>query len=251
MSAERIPRYQQVKDLIKQQISDGTLKAHDRVPSENELVRSTGVSRMTANRALCELTDEGIVERVAGSGTFVADLRARSTLLEVRNIAEEVALRGHTHTARVVRLERVTADAETATALKLGASANVLHARLVHYENGAPIQLEDRYVIASFASEFMQQDFAQETPSAYLSTIAPLQDAEHVVRAEQPDRHVREHLDMAKGEPCLLVVRRTWSKDRPVTFARLYHPGSRFELAGHVLSPGRRGLRAADTKTSR
>ena len=55
------PRYLQLKELIIRQISAGTLQPRDRVPSENELVDATGVSRMTANRALRELNDEGSV----------------------------------------------------------------------------------------------------------------------------------------------------------------------------------------------
>ena len=64
MKSQLKPRYQHIKDLIIEQISKGELRPHDRVPSENELVESTGVSRMTANRALRELTNEGIVTRI-------------------------------------------------------------------------------------------------------------------------------------------------------------------------------------------
>ena len=53
------PRYQELKDFIIEKISSGELKPTDRVPSENELVESKNVSRMTANRALRELDDEG------------------------------------------------------------------------------------------------------------------------------------------------------------------------------------------------
>ncbi|MGY8794453.1 MAG: GntR family transcriptional regulator, partial [Woeseiales bacterium] len=59
MSTTSVPRYRQVKELIIRRISNGELRPRDRVPSENELVDSTGVSRMTANRALRELNDEG------------------------------------------------------------------------------------------------------------------------------------------------------------------------------------------------
>ena len=86
------PRYQQLKDLIIERISSGELQPTDRVPSENELVESMQVSRMTANRALRELDSEGYVERVAGRGTFVSDFRSQSHLLEVRNIADEIRL---------------------------------------------------------------------------------------------------------------------------------------------------------------
>jgi DNA-binding transcriptional regulator YhcF (GntR family) len=105
VSGSEKPRYQQLKELIIERISSGELQPRDRVPSENELVDATGVSRMTANRALRELNDEGVVERVAGKGTFVAELKADSHLLEVRNIADEIRQRGHRHTARVLLLE--------------------------------------------------------------------------------------------------------------------------------------------------
>lgn len=243
MTGSTIPRYRQVKELIIRRISSGELKPRDRVPSENELVDSTGVSRMTANRALRELTDEGYVERVAGVGTFVADLKSASHVLEVRNIADEIAARGHTHTASVQVADEILADATAAAALRTDIDTPLLHVRLVHYENELPIQIEDRYVIPDFAPAFLEQDFSTITPSAYLSSIAPLQEAEHVVRAIVPDEPTRLSLDMSAGEPCLVVTRRTWTGDRPVTFARLCHPGNRFELSGHYAPPGADALR--------
>ena len=243
MSAARKPRYQELKDVIIERILTGSLRPHDRVPSENELVESAGVSRMTANRALRELTKEGYVERVAGSGTFVADLRATSHPLEVRNIADEVSLRGHEHSSTVLKHESVVADGPTSEALKIKRRQRVFHVQLVHHEDGLPIQLEDRYVVRDFSPDFLAQDFAERTPSAYLSEISPLQEAEHVVRAELPSTRIREHLQMAKGEPCLVVARRTWGEGRPVTYGRFYHPGSRFELSGHYLPPGRQSDR--------
>jgi GntR family histidine utilization transcriptional repressor len=114
----------------------------------------------------------------------------------------------------------------------------VFHLLLVHYENRAPIQLEDRHVVADFAPDCLEQDFRCLTPSAFLTAISPLQEAEQVVRAEQPNAAVRQHLQMADDEPSLVVIRRTWSHGRPVTFARLHHPGSRYELTGHYTPPG-------------
>lgn len=226
------PRYQQVKDLIIERISTGELKPSDRVPSENELVTAMSVSRMTANRALRELTDEGWVERVAGSGTFVAEMRAQSHVLEVRNIAEEIAARGHQHTSRLLRGSRQHARGEVARALHVEQGSDVFHLLLVHYENGLPIQVEDRHVVASFAPDCLDQDFSATTPSAYLTSVAPLAEAEQIVRAQLPNAAVRGYLEMPGDEPALVVLRRTWSGGRPVTFTRLHHPGSRYELTG-------------------
>lgn len=238
MSGPPKPRYQELKELIIGQISSGVLRPCDRVPSENELVDRTGVSRMTANRALRELDHEGYVERIAGVGTFVADLKAASHVLEVRNIADEIERRGHRHSATVLVKEKRRAHRDTASALQIEDDSEVFYLELVHHENSIPIQVEQRYVLRAFAPDCMQQDFTAITPSAYLSAISPLQEAEHVVRAVMPDEEIRTNLEMEPLEPCLVVSRRTWAHGRPVSFARLYHPGSRFELSGHFVPPG-------------
>lgn len=249
MSAQPIPRYRQLKEQIVDRISSGDLRPRDRVPSENELAESAGVSRMTANRALRELHDEGYVERIAGVGTFVADLKAASHVLEVRNIADEIAHRGHRHSADVLAATRERCSREVARALQPARGDDVFHLLVVHRENGAPIQYEDRYVLASFAPDCMQQDFTRITPSAWLSAISPLQEARQVVRAVMPDERIRRTLQMKEREPCLMVRRLTWARQRPVTLARLYHPGDRFELTGHYAPAGiRQPRRVLETK---
>ena len=232
------PRYQQLKDFIIEQISSGELRPLDRVPSENDLVESKSVSRMTANRALRELNDEGYVERIAGRGTFVSDFRSRSHLLEVQNIADEIASRGHTHSSAVLRQSKQHARGEIAKALHVEQGTDVFRLLLVHSENDVPIQVEDRYVLASFAPDCLKQDFEGITPSAYLTGVAPLQEAEQAVRASIPNSATRQQLNMSDDEASLVVIRRTWSAGRPVTFARLHHPGSRYELMGHYTPPG-------------
>jgi len=232
------PRYQQLKDLIIQRISTGELQPSDRVPSENELVEAMSVSRMTANRALRELNDEGYVERIAGRGTFVSDFRSQSHLLEVQNIADEIAGRGHNHSCTVIRQSRQHARGEVARALHVEQGTDIFHLQLVHHENALPIQVEDRHVLASFAPDCLTQDFEAVTPSAYLTSVAPLQEAEQLVRAAMPNRAIRQQLNMDEGEPALVVIRRTWSQGHPVTFARLHHPGNRYEMTGHYTPPG-------------
>ena len=164
MSAAAKPMYQQLKDLIIGRISNGELRPADRVPSENELVEAMNVSRMTANRALRELTDEGYVRRVAGRGTFVADLRAGSHVLEVQNIADEIGHRGHEHTAEVLRQSLQHARGEIARALHVDQGTDVFHLLLVHRENGMPIQVEDRHVRAGLPRSGFHDGDAKRLP---------------------------------------------------------------------------------------
>ena len=98
MAKSDLPAYEQVKAFIKQHIGSGEWRPGDPVPSEAALMQQFGISRMTVNRALRELAGEGLVTRVQGSGTRVAQLHRISSKLTIRDIHEEVAERGHVHT---------------------------------------------------------------------------------------------------------------------------------------------------------
>jgi GntR family transcriptional regulator, histidine utilization repressor len=226
------PRYKQVKSHILRLIGDGHLEPNDRVPSEHELVDQLGVSRMTVNRALRELAEGGIVVRLAGVGTFVADTRPHSDVLRVRNIADEIESRGHVHSATIITLEEVAADERLVERLAVRPGDKLFHSVILHLESGQPIQVEDRYVCPLLAPDYLEIDFTTVTPNVYLSRVAPLHTAEHVIRALLPTAKVRRLLKMDKDEPCLVIRRRTWSDGRPVSMAELSHPGSTYELIG-------------------
>jgi GntR family histidine utilization transcriptional repressor len=233
MSATPMPLYEKVKNHVLRRIRSGEWRPGARVQSEHELVRELKVSRMTANRAIRELERSGVVSRIAGVGTFVADFRAAGHPLQIRNIASEIRERGHVHRAAVIRLESTRASAMVRERLALGAGAQeVFHSVIVHFENDLPLQVEDRYVHAALAPGYLEVDFNAVTPYEYLMEVAPLQRVEHVVRAVVPDARIRRLLGLAVAEPALLVDRITWSRGARASFALLYHPGSRFELRG-------------------
>jgi GntR family histidine utilization transcriptional repressor len=226
------PLYLKVKTHILDNIGSGKWGAATRVPSENEIVKSFGVSRMTANRALKELRDEGVLVRIAGVGSFVADRHLRAHPLEIRSIADEIRERGHVHRAEIVSLERVRAVGELCEDFGVAPHSELYGSVIVHFENDRPVQLEDRYVSPQLAPDYLTVDFNRTTPYDYLIKAAPLQEAEHLLRAVMPDERTRKLLTMKRNEPCLLVIRRTWTHGRIASVARLYHPGSRYEMSG-------------------
>ncbi|MBP0635872.1 histidine utilization repressor [Cupriavidus sp. AcVe19-6a] len=230
------PLYARVKQHISSRIADGSWPPHHRVPSEAELVEALGVSRMTVHRALRELTAEGMLVRLQGVGTFVAEPKLRTALYAVNNIANDIAARGHRHHARVVSVQEERAGAAQAVALDVPLEQRVFHSVIVHYEDDVAIQLEDRYVNALVAPDYLEQDFSRETPYQYLTRVAPLTEGEHVVEAVLAHPEECALLDIDKGEPCLLIRRRTWSAGRVVTSVRLVHPGSLHRLEGRFTS---------------
>jgi GntR family histidine utilization transcriptional repressor len=226
------PAYAQVKNFIQQHISSGEWRPGDPVPSESALMQQFGISRMTVNRALRELTAQGMVVRHQGSGTFVAELHRIASNLTIRDIQEEVMERGHVHTARVLLSIAEKADAQLAQSLGLRAGAKVFHTVLVHLENGIPIQYEDRYVNPAAAPQYLQSDFTQTTPTRHLLSEAPLTEATYSIEACLPTPEQARHLAVGLREPCLAQVRRTVSGAHVASLVRLVYPGSRYSFAG-------------------
>ena len=226
------PAYLQVKTFIQQHISSGEWRPGDPVPSEAMLMQQFGISRMTVNRALRELNQEGMVTRVQGSGTFVAELHRIASNLTIRDIQEEVVERGHVHAARVLLSQTEKADAALAKSLGLRTGARVFHTVLVHLENGVPIQLEDRYVNPAAAPQYLKTDFSQTTPTRHLLTEAPLTEASYSIEACLPTPEQVKHLEISAREACLAMVRRTVSGAHVASVVRLVYPGSRYSFAG-------------------
>jgi GntR family histidine utilization transcriptional repressor len=202
------------------------------MPSEADLVAQFGVSRMTVHRALRELQDAGLIERVQGVGTFAAQLHRVSSTLTIRDLHSEIVARGHRHHAEVHLARQEPAGAALAARLGLAENAPVFHTLIVHHENGVPLQCEDRYVNPACAPGYLGVDFTQTTPTHYLLEVAPLWEAQYSIEASAPTAREAKLLGIARGEPCLIVVRRTVSRGVPITLARLVHPGSRYQIDG-------------------
>lgn len=226
------PAYLQVKEFVQQHISSGEWRPGAPVPSEATLMQQFGISRMTVNRALRELSAEGMVTRVQGLGTFVAELHRIASNLTIRDIQEEVLERGHVHAARVLLSQTEKAAAALAKSLGLRTGARVFHTVLVHLENGVPIQLEDRYVNPAAAPQYLKTDFSQTTPTRHLLIEAPLTEASYSIEACLPTPEQVKHLEISAREACLAMVRRTVSGAHVASVVRLVYPGSRYSFAG-------------------
>ena len=237
------PLYQRIKDYVLRHIESGDWKLDHQIPAESELVRQFKASRMTVNRALRELANDGRISRHPGLGSFVTGVRPKSELLLIRSIAEEIAERGHTHSAKVhlCRVENKV-DISLTEAFRLPAGSPLFHTVIVHCENGLPLQLEDRYVNPRLMPHYLDADFRTSTPNQVLASVAPVKEAEHTVEAILPDARACKLLKIRPHEPCLLVYRAASIEGGVSSIAWLTYPGSRYRIGGTFSSHQGEGL---------
>jgi GntR family histidine utilization transcriptional repressor len=185
---------------------------------------------MTVHRALRELSDEGLVTRLQGVGTFVSVPQPKSPLIHIADIADDITARGHRHTMRLVKLDAIRANEDLASIFEERVGVRLFLSVVVHMEDGVPLQLEERFVSPFFAPNYLAQDFSKETTTHYLRSIAPATEVEHAVSAIKPDAKTSRLLQIDRSEWCLRLTRKTWVGTTPTTKNYFTYPGSRYSL---------------------
>ena len=224
----------QIRSYVLDHIMSGEWLPNHRIPSEHKFAELFQVNRLTAHHALKELGREGHITRVRGRGTSVAAPRTPLSTLEIIDIAHEIENRGNRHSMRVVQKVTRAATAVDAKRLRIARGSRLFHTTVLHLENDRPLELEDRLVNAELVPQFLMLDLSKQTAYSYLLGKFPYFEGAHSVRAIEANTMQRELLDLQPGEPCLELERTTWLGKRVVTWARLLHPGLRFEVVGRL-----------------
>lgn len=224
------PLYEQIKAVIEKRIHEAAWPPDFQLPGEDVLGAEFGASPLTVRRALRELQIEGMLVRIQGRGTFVVGPRLQCAIFNLPDVSEEIECDGGMHTSEVLALSTLPADSALAGLLALPSDGVVYYSRLLHMEDGTPIQLEDRFVNAAEAPRYIEQDFVRITPHAYLLRETEVTFADNTIRAIRPDEESRRLLQIDDCQPCLLLDRRTWRDGVPVTRSRFLYPGDRYRL---------------------
>ncbi|MBE0441388.1 MAG: UTRA domain-containing protein [Psychrobacter sp.] len=248
-----IPAYQRIKNAILDNIHSGKWQAGNAISTEMALAEEFGVSRMTVNRALKELSEERVLERRQGSGTFVAQQQFNHTFVEVRNIAEDLKSANRDYEAKVVSKRAITADMlddamrdKFDIAVPNGREGKVLNetpaleipvlyeVKIIHFADGQPIQFEERWVDANKVPKFIEQDFSVVNTSDYLIAKSPLERGSYTIQALAAPDDIADFLQIASQSPTLVLCRQTYSAGQVVTFVKMWHAGERYQFSGDL-----------------
>jgi len=233
----RGPLYRQIKRTIADPILSGQLTPGTRLPSEDAFTRMFGTSRMTVNRALQMLADDGLISRHRRNGTFVAAQVAEHAIMELRDIAEEVRDLGAVYDYQLLQCRETKADTALASRLGTPIGDTVLYVQCRHLADARPFVVEDRYINIQSVPDATHQNFVDMPPNRWLLENVPWTRAEHAITAITARKNIAELLAQPVDQPCLCVERTTWLTDRPITYVQLIYPGTRHRLIGHF-TPG-------------
>ena len=240
--AERRPKYEEVRVALAAEL-EGRV-ADEPLPSERELMVSYGVSRMTVRQAIAGLAEAGLVYRVQGSGTFVADPARVTKSLHLTSFTEDIRGRSMTPGSELLVSERVPADAAAALALSLEPGTEVVHVERLRTADGSPMCLENAWVPGTLVRDLFRSDGSASLYDMLARVGARPEYAEQRVTATVLPRREAELLQVPTSSAALVVARVTFdARSRAVERAVSLYRADRYDFEFTVTRGRVRGPR--------
>jgi GntR family transcriptional regulator len=190
----------------------------DLLTTDERVQEAFGVSRATARKAIDELVDEGLVERITGKGTFVIEPRLQVPLPAMLSFTEELERRGMRPGTRVISVGWVTATEPAVQALNLEVGMRVLRLERVRYADDQPI-LQTIDVLPERLGIGPGEDFSRSLYKLMESRGIQLAECQNIIEAAVTDHRLSELLQVRKGAPILALRRTSYDTEgRPVLY---------------------------------
>ncbi len=218
------PLYIQIQEYLAEQIVSGSLKPETRIPSERELSSALGVSRMTVRRAITELVNEGLLERVHGAGTFVAKPKVEYAASELVSYSKAMLARGLKVTRQLFELGEVPASRRLAERLQVQIGHPLYRAVLLCLANRTPVILERTFLPCDRFPDLPEYDLEKTSLYTMLTEAYHIHvsDIDQTIESITASDIAARQLRVADGFPLLMVTRIVYSQEdnRPVLFSQ-------------------------------
>lgn len=226
-----VPRYHQLKEILRDRIRSGEWKPGDLIPSERELSETYGISRMTARQSITELVNEGVFYREQGRGTFVAQNRITQQLLRLTGFTEDIKARGQRPATRLLSAAVWPADEVTAERLRIQEGQPVFRLQRLRLADDEPLAIEESHLNFPGCENLADEDLENHSLYNLLETKygLPLMEAEQELEAGLAGEEEASALQMPVGSPVLYTRRTTYTdRNRPIEYATSVYRGEKY-----------------------
>ena len=230
VATDHLPRYRTIEQALRERIVH--LRPGDALPSDAELCAEFGVSRMTARSAMQRLAEEGLLVRLPGRGSFVAEPPSHRRADRLMSFSSEMTRRGRVPTSVIVDREIRPAWPAAAEDLRIREGQPVVYLRRVRCADGQPIALETTLLVGQASPAVMAADLRHESLHSVLGAAGyGLRRGTATVTAGSASHDDARLLGVARGTP-MLVERRIIVDvhGRPVEATESRYPADRYAI---------------------
>jgi GntR family transcriptional regulator len=223
---QRELKHVQVREHVRALIADAA--PGTAAPSERELVARFGVARMTVRQALDTLVSEGLLERIPGRGTFVA--QRVEPVGRITSYTEDMRRRGLLPESQTLLARREQAGPGVARALEISTGDAVIHWKRLRRADQRLVCVEDAYLNEVLLPGFLQSGMPTSLYDALEARGLRPTWAEDAIQADAASREEAELLEVPVGSPVLRLARRATSGPSVVEVSRTVYRPDRFTL---------------------
>ena len=231
-----IPLYYQLQEILRDKIENGVWKSGDLLPTEIDLCKQFDVSRITVRKALQQLRMEGIIDRLPGRGTTVAQPKVREfVLMSVNGSYADLGTTGKKNDffTKVLESNIIIAPEKVRAKLKLKTGEKVTKLKRIRYVNGEPLFWGTGYIPYKVCPTFIENDFKNRSFFEILNHdygISP----DHTVRTiemELATNRETNYLEVIPGTPIYIMQSVTFMEDGlPFEYSRYFFRGDRVKF---------------------
>jgi GntR family transcriptional regulator len=229
-----IPQYIRIRETIRDRIKNGNLNRGEKLPPEEELAASFGVSRMTLRQSIADLIDEGLLYRKHGIGTFVALQHFARDHSYLRNFFESSKEDGLEVDEQLLKIDTIPARFQIAKALQLKEGDLVICLKTLRIVEGTPITIHEAYFSNDKFSVFLVGDIATNSRNLlgfYESCGFKVRRGVQKLEARPADAYIAKTLDVEEGSPILYKERVLYTEEGiPVEFLYCYNRGDLYSV---------------------
>jgi GntR family transcriptional regulator len=232
-----VPRYYQLKEILRDRVRSGAWKPGDLIPSERELSESYGISRMTARQAVTDLVNEGIFYREQGKGTFVSHNKIMQPLIRLSGFTEDITARGQRPGTRVLSARMWPADQMTAERLQIEIGTPVVRLERLRLADEEPLAVERSQIHFRGCERLLEEDLAHHSLYQLLERkfAIPLMAADQELEAGLANTEDAQLLHIEVGSAVLYTRRITFTdRNVAVEYARSVYCGTKYIFYTHL-----------------
>lgn len=223
--------YIQLTRILLEEIDSGRWQAGQRIPTEEELCREYGVSKITVRQAVTNLVSEGYLMKFQGKGTFVTGILPEGCLAMKTRFTEEMFGKEVRSEKEILFSGMKASPRDTRAYLKTGEDTYyILSKRVV---NGEPLYLEESFIPFRLVPDIKKVDFSSRPLYSVLQekAVKKIFRIIQTIEISQARGENARYLDLQKGVPVLVIHRLFLSSDNaPVAYTRFIGKSGRYRF---------------------
>lgn len=228
-----LPLYYQLKEIISELIENEELQPNTPIPSERELCEYHGVSRMTVNKAIIHMVNEGLLYREQGKGTFVSKPKEKHLLSSLLGFTEDMKMMGLKVDTRILDFKKEIAGKAIQNQLKLKDQTEVFEIKRLRIVDDAPYAFETAYIPAFLCEGLSKEQL--ENRSLYDVLInaygLAMSYADQTIEPVIADEYASEVLQLEKNSIALKFTQKTFMENHvPIEYTRAIYRSDKYKF---------------------